>query len=152
MQSLSHAKTSPAATSDCAWADGLGRGRREEGLGIGAPLGNAHEQHSSLPYLGSIPSPDADRRGRNRHKQIRRDEQRFEVRISRISELRISDYAFLAYLARPISCYTQSVDSRVGRSATCPASAARIVWLTRSISPISDRGTIQASPGSSSMR
>ncbi len=32
MQSLSQTKTSPAATFNCAWADGLGRDRREEDI------------------------------------------------------------------------------------------------------------------------
>lgn len=48
--------------------------------------------------------------------------------------------------------YTQSVGSRIGCSVTRPASASRIVRLTRSISSSSDMGTIQASSGSNSMR
>ena len=48
--------------------------------------------------------------------------------------------------------YTHSVGSWVGRSATNPASASRIARLIRSISAVSDKGTIQASAGSSSIR
>jgi hypothetical protein len=40
----------------------LGCDRREEDIDIDTQLGNAHEQHSSLPSFASIPSPDADSR------------------------------------------------------------------------------------------